>query len=202
MAPSTTDPLTVQTEIIGDGVPVGLCGSAYVDFLARAHRVGLLNHRGRFQRDNLPAGAADLIVDAHPGRALRVATGAGGQLITVSEADIARLLQAKAAIAAGILTLLSVCGVSPEDVQTLYLAGGFGSHVDPASAVGCGLLPGFHPDQVRVLGNSALAGAYLALLDSSALDELSAISRGIAIVELNRDPGFEQRYIRQLSLPR
>ena len=42
----------------------------------------------------------------------------------VTEPDIASLLQAKAAIAAGILTLLRRVDMRPQDVKTLYLAGG------------------------------------------------------------------------------
>ena len=49
----------------------------------------------------------------------------------LSEADIASLLQAKAAIAAGIVCLLDRVGLKGKDVTTLYLAGGFGFHMEP-----------------------------------------------------------------------
>ena len=81
----------------------------------------------------------------------------------VTEVDIAHLLQAKAAIAAGILTLLHRVGLEPPQIKMLYLAGGFGLHLDVTNAIACGMLPGFVPEQVQVIGNSSLAGAYLAL---------------------------------------
>ena len=62
------------------------------------------------------------------------------------------------------------------------------------------LLPGFRAAQVQLIGNSSLAGAYLALLDSGALDEISRIGSAIETVELNLEPQFESTYIDQLSL--
>jgi uncharacterized 2Fe-2S/4Fe-4S cluster protein (DUF4445 family) len=73
-------------------------------------------------------------------------------------------------------------------------------HLDVAHAIGCGLLPGFGPEQVQVVGNTSLGGAYLALLDCGAIDEMTRISRQMEVVELNLDPEFESRYIDQLSL--
>lgn len=197
----TSDPFGVHIEVIGDSAPVGICGSAYIDFLAHMRRSGLANRIGRFRRAGLPAGAERLIHREESGLALQVADGPGKRRIVITEADVARLLQAKAAIAAGILTLLARFDLSPAEIKTLYLAGGFGLHVDAANAIGCGLLPGFASHQVQFLGNSSLAGAYLALLDSGALEELTHISQRIEIVELNLERGFEACYISQLRLP-
>jgi uncharacterized 2Fe-2S/4Fe-4S cluster protein (DUF4445 family) len=72
-------------------------------------------------------------------------------------------------------------------------------HVD--NVIRCGLLPSFRPDQIRLVGNTSLAGAYLALLDSSALAEIKAISTKVETVELNLDPNFESCYIDQLVAP-
>lgn len=192
------NPADVQFEVIGNVKPTGLCGSAYVDFLAHARMVGLLSESGRFID-----GVADDRLEPVPnyGRSFRVTTGEGHRHIDISEADIASLLQAKGAIGAGIVTLLQRAGLVAGDVKTLYLAGGFGMHMDIANAIACGLLPGFLPDQVQLVGNTSLAGAYVALLDRSVLDEIARVSREMEVVELNLDPNFEMNYIDQLSLP-
>ena len=72
-------------------------------------------------------------------------------------------------------------------------------HVD--SLLGCGMLPGFCADQVEAVGNTALAGAYLTLLDSGALQEIRRTSGHMRVVELNLAPDFEMIYIDQLTLP-
>jgi uncharacterized 2Fe-2S/4Fe-4S cluster protein (DUF4445 family)/ferredoxin len=188
----TGQPFAMKLEKIGAAPPMGLCGTAYVDFLAQGRAAGLLNERGRFES----AFESHTIPWKDYGRALKIA-----REIVVVEVDIASLLQAKAAIAAGILTLLERIGLRPAEIKTLYLAGGFGLHLVKEHAIGCGLLPGFKPDQIEVVGNTSLAGAYLALLDCGALDEIARAGQRMEVVELNLDPGFEDRYVEQLSLP-
>jgi uncharacterized 2Fe-2S/4Fe-4S cluster protein (DUF4445 family) len=180
--------------------PIGLCGSAYIDFLAEARRTGLLGAAGRFDRQAFGQ-SGRLIERSHGDAVFRVAHGQGNRDIVISEADVARLLTAKAAIAAGILTLLDRAGLKPSDIKTVYLAGGFGTHTNPRQAIACGLLPGFDPGQVRPVGNTALAGAYVALLDSGAMDEIGWVGERIKVIELNLDPEFEGRFIDELMLP-
>jgi uncharacterized 2Fe-2S/4Fe-4S cluster protein (DUF4445 family) len=187
----------VDIEVIGGGKPIGICGTAYVDVIAQARNLGLLGSTGRFlaaARDHWP------VQQVRHGQALVLAYGRGGEPVFVTEGDVASLLQAKAAIAAGIICLLDRVGLRSEDVHTLFLAGGFGFHMDIAHAIDFGLLPGFRPSQVQLVGNSSLAGAYLALLDSGALDEIVHIAPAIESVELNLEPQFESTYIDQLSL--
>jgi len=188
------DNLDIAVEVIGDIEAVGVCGSAYLDLLAGGRRIGLLNDAGRFDLEH-PA-----IEPGYGSRQLTLAR-ADGRVVGVSEIDIASLLQAKAAIGAGIVSLLARRKITPDRVDAVYLAGGFGRHIRPASAVGCGLLPGFRPEQVEAVGNSALAGAYLALLDRTTLDEMSRIAERIEVVELNLEPDFQNNYIEHLALP-
>ena len=145
------------------------------------------------------AAAPALFRDAEHGRALLLCGNEAGPHIT--DPDVALLLQAKAAIAAGIETLLQLEGLTPADMKKVYLAGGFGMHMDVAHATACGLLPGIAPEQVEAVGNSSLGGAYLAMLDRTAVDEMDGTRRRAEIVELNLDAGFEDRYIENLRLP-
>jgi uncharacterized 2Fe-2S/4Fe-4S cluster protein (DUF4445 family) len=189
----------VQLEVIGDAEPIGLCGTAYVDFVAQAHRVGLISQTGRFTAEAIANDPR--IREGKHSRRFLIATGRDEEPIHITELDIASLLQAKAAIAAGIVCLLQQVGLGSADVKTLYLAGGFGFHMDIENVIHCGLLPGFRPEQISMVGNTSLAGAYLALVDSSALDEIRAISARVETIELNLDPTFESCYIDQLSIP-
>ncbi len=184
-------------EMIGQGLPAGICGTAYIDFVARARQQQLLTPTARFVVDDHPC----IIQHETHGRAMVVARAEDAESILITEADMASLLQAKAAIAAGIICLLKEAELQPHDVQTVYLAGGFGFHMHLDSLLGCGMLPGFREEQVEAVGNTALAGAYLTLVDSSALREIRRVSRQMKIVELNLAPEFEMIYIDQLTLP-
>jgi uncharacterized 2Fe-2S/4Fe-4S cluster protein (DUF4445 family) len=194
------EPFGAECEIIGGvATPIGLCGSAYVDFLWEGRRVGLLGPTGRFNGE-FATQAGDAIAADEWGRKLRVHPRGTSGPIWVSEVDVARLLQAKAAIAAGITTLLGLLGTTPAAVKTVYLAGGFGLHLSLEHAIGCGLLPGFTPAQVSVVGNTSLGGAFLMLHDRSLLEEAKRACARMESVELNLVPGFEDAYIDHLSL--
>lgn len=198
------DPFHLEVETIGR-VPLaratGICGSAYVDFLAQARRSGLLGQTGRFETaawEKIPDGYRD---EREGERAIRLGDGGLGRQWHISEVDVALLLQAKAAIGAGIETLLLTAGVPVASVGQVYLAGGFGMQLNVTHAIAIGLLPDFREEQVRVVGNTALAGALLALVDRNTLGEMEALRAQVEVIELNLADGFEDRYIEHLMLP-
>ncbi len=193
------DPFRCDVETIGAVAPadaVGLCGSAYIDFMAQARACGLLNQCGRFEDAAWRRIPGPFRVN-HAGRALRLP----GTRLTISEQDVALLMQAKGAIAAGIDILLETAGIRAPDIDRVWLAGGFGMNLNAAHAAAIGLLPGFRPDQVHVAGNTALAGALLALLDRSALDDMEQIRGRMEVIDLNLAQHFEERYIERLMIP-
>lgn len=193
------DPFLLETDTIcGQPALAGICGSAYIDFLATARGCGLLRENGRFDRVRWAAIPAQHRIETADGFSLRLAGNDGP---SISEIDIAHLLQAKAAIGAGIETLLTATGISAAEIGRVYLAGGFGMHVDVPHAIAIGLLPGFQADQVRVVGNTSLGGALLALLDRAVLAEMESLRSRIEVIELNLQPGFEDCYIDHLGLP-
>ncbi len=197
----TRDPFEIRMQTIG-GIPAaratGICGSAYIDFLASARRCGLLRHTGRFDAAAWAALPETYRLTDDDERALSL-SGPGSPRI--SEVDVAVLLQAKAAIGAGIETLLETAGIRADEISRVYLAGGFGMHLNVANAIAIGLLPGFVPEQVRVVGNTSLAGALLALIDHNTLAEMEALREQVQVIELNLSEGFEDRYVEHLMLP-
>ncbi|NWK54119.1 DUF4445 domain-containing protein [Verrucomicrobiaceae bacterium N1E253] len=194
----------LEAKVIGN-VPLarasGICGSAYIDFLADGRRSGLISPSGRILPsawESLPEPYRSVHED---GRALCLADTKGRGSMIISEVDIAVILQAKAAIGAGIETLLEVSGLTADEIGKVYLAGGFGMHLNVANAIDMGLLPGFSPKQIEVVGNTSLAGAMLTLIDKSSLDEMEAIREKTTTIELNQQANFEDCYINHLMLP-
>lgn len=187
-----------SVEIIGCTDPrdaIGICGSAYVDLLSIAHHAGWINSNGRLN-------AESPCVARQNGRlVLQLVPSARQGPIVITDQDIAKLLTAKAAIAAGIVTLLRRVHLEARDIQTLFLAGGFGAHLNVGHAITCGMFPGFKVDQVQVVGNTSLAGAMACLLDRTLIDHFGDVARRITPVELNLDPEFEDEFISRLSLP-
>ncbi|MCD8482641.1 MAG: ATP-binding protein [Verrucomicrobia bacterium] len=171
---------------------VGITGSAYVDFLALTSQCELLSALGRFNRQHplwcksgrMVNGLAALFVDENH---------------FVSEADIAELLQAKAAIGSGIAMLLRRARLNVSDIEQLLIAGGFGYYLNPSHAAYIGLLPNLPLQRIRIPGNAALAGASIALQYNLTLPIQQWLSR-VQCIELNSEPEFANLFSDCLAL--
>ena len=157
---------------IGGIEPEGICGSGLVDLLAELRRAGRLTDRGGFAD-----GAASAPVVERPP-------------ITISRGDLGHLAIAKAATALGQRVLLRRLGLRPDDVERVYLAGGFANALDVASSIEIGLLLPVPADRVIRAGNASIAGARSLLLSRRRLAGLDALARRIEHVELETEPDF------------
>ena len=121
--------------------------------------------------------------------------------VCLAQKDIRAVQLAKAAIAAGIETLMECAGVRPSDIGTLYIAGGFGSHLNVHSAALIGLLPALLVGRVRVIGNAALSGAARLLLSQDEEAAAQDIARRAQHVNLGGNPRFNERYVEHMLFP-
>ena len=101
---------------------------------------------------------------------------------------------AKSAICAGLRTLLRVEGLCGADAAELAVAGGFGSYLDVNSAGRIGLLPEELVPRVRVLGNAALSGAAMLLLNRGVIPHSEALAAGARTVDLSTSAEFMNAY--------
>ena len=106
---------------------------------------------------------------------------------------------AKAAIAAGIQALLAHCGVAPNEVERVFLAGGLGFYMSPTNASRTGLLSPALLSRTQIVGNTALAGARLCLLQKENQAALDALCLRIETVELSFSAVFSQAYIENMG---
>ncbi|GAG43796.1 unnamed protein product, partial [marine sediment metagenome] len=128
------DPKSLKTtyQVIGDEKPVGICGSALIDFLAEGLRSRLLSKTGRIKPELLDSSPyvrkATLPDKSQVTEFVLVRaeqTEDGKTDIVITEKDIEALLQAKAVIFAGIRILLKNVGKKALDLGKVYLAGAF-----------------------------------------------------------------------------
>ena len=97
---------------------------------------------------------------------------ATGKDVTISETDIAVFIRSKGAIYTAAEALVTHMGLTFEDVEQVFIAGGFGYHLDIANTITIGLLPDLPMESVHFLGNGSLAGARMALMSTEALQEI------------------------------
>jgi len=169
--------LVVHT--IGDVPALGLCGSGLVDAVAALLELEWMDETGAMDDDEVPLNGKCMI----------------------TQADVRAVQLAKAAVAAGIECLLHTAGVKQDEVQNVYLAGGFGSHLRLENAARIGLLPEVFVDRTKVIGNAALDGAVRTLLRHESLGKLRAIARKAAHVDLGGNALFNERYVENMFFP-
>ena len=121
--------------------------------------------------------------------------------ISITQKDIREIQNAKAAIAAGIATLVKKYGTDYSQIDKIYLAGGFGNYINVKSAIKIGLLPGIDERIVVASGNTAGAGASLCLLSHDYIDRAGELKDKVEYIELTTDPGFTNEYIDNMIFP-
>jgi uncharacterized 2Fe-2S/4Fe-4S cluster protein (DUF4445 family) len=196
----TPDGREVTFDVIGEGAPAGICGSGLICLLGELLIRGLIDQSGRFNME-LPT---DRLVQTETSRGFVLAwareTRDGVDLV-ITEADIENLLRTKAAIYAACTLILQNVGLDWSAISRVYIAGGFGRYIQVADAVLIGLLPDLPFEHFTYIGNSALTGAYIALLSRERRQELAALAARMTYVDLSSDPGYMDSYISALFLP-
>lgn len=196
--------LTPRFEIttIGDAKPIGICGSGIVDSIAAMLSAGLIDETGRLadedEAEKLEEHLRSRLVDLEGKRAfMLVNTAESGNAsdIAITQKDIRELQNAKAAIAAGIRTLVKYAGISFDKIDNVYLAGGFGSFIDIESAIVIGLLPSELRGRIRSIGNAAGSGAVEVLLSNEMLKMTDNIKVRIKHIELSGSAEFTDEYV-------
>lgn len=168
---------------------VGIAGSAYVDYLAEAIKIEWLSKMGRLTQRH------DCELSEKNGCVHHLSSK-----ISISEVDVAELIKAKAAIQAGIHSLLEVANIEVEDLNEVLVAGGFGYHMNLANAITLGLLPRVPLEKINVVGNSSLGGAVQVLLHPPSLEISEEQCRRVKVLELNELENFEDEYIDAMAL--
>ena len=172
----------IKWECLGFEAPSGICGSGLLDTAAVWKRMGCLDETGLLLQNGQPASALEI----------------GDSGVRLTQKDIRSLQLAKSAIRAGQETLLLRAGVLPAQVEALYLAGGFGSRLNPESAGEIGLIPPVLSGRAEAVGNGALKGAAEILLGEGARQRAQKISEAALHLELSADPDFMDLYMEHM----
>ncbi|MCX5812005.1 MAG: ASKHA domain-containing protein [Proteobacteria bacterium] len=197
-APGAIEKVTIHDghvyfRTVDDVAPVGLCGSGILDLTAQLLRAGILDKRGAMK--------------AHPRVRQSVAGGEfivvpgdknDGREISFSRSDVTEIQLVKAAIRAGIHTLLNHADVCEADIDEVIIAGAFGTYLDVQSGIDIGMFPSVDRHCFRQVGNAAGAGARMALLSVAQRERAARIAQQIEYIELSSEKKFQSEFTRAL----
>jgi uncharacterized 2Fe-2S/4Fe-4S cluster protein (DUF4445 family) len=203
----------LEIQVIGDEEPIGICGSGLVDVAAELLREGLLDPSGRLAGAEETAARFPLLaprfatVESAKGHAERVFVLAWrgddpANAIYLSQVDIRRLQEGKAAIATGWQMLLRELGIDGSEITQVLLGGSFGAYLTPASAVQIGLVPKLPLTRIVSAGNVAGEGAKIAALSVQERAAALAILDEVEYVEASGNADYNDLFIEELTFPR
>ena len=187
-------------ETIGNASPRGICGSGLIDCIYELVKNGIIGADGKFNKDRQDAritfeeGIPQYVI-------ARPEETETKEPLVITESDIDNLIKSKGAVYAAMQSLVKYIGTSMDQLDTLYVAGGFGNYLNISKAISIGLLPDIPQEKIKFIGNSSLTGARMALLSEAAFEKCIVISRSMTNIELSQYQPFMDEYIASLFLP-
>jgi uncharacterized 2Fe-2S/4Fe-4S cluster protein (DUF4445 family) len=170
----------------------GICGSGIIEVVAELFLAGIITTDGVISnRSDSPRVVANERTFSY-----RLWDD---PVIEITQNDVRAIQLAKAALHAGCRLLMDRLGV--ETVDSIRLAGAFGTHIDPVHALVLGMVPDVDPDRVTAAGNAAGIGAMMALLSGNSRDEIERVARTIEKVETATEASFQEHFVAAMGLP-
>jgi len=167
----------IEATTIGNASPKGICGSALIDAIAILRELDLIGMFGEINsgEEYIPIAGE----------------------VSLTQKDINEFQLAKAAIAAGITILARNLSIELSEIETIYIAGGFGSYINLENVTQTGMIE-LDTAKIRKMGNTALIGAKIFLFSNTeiAQDILSKTTH----INLEGDPNFQDIYVDKMLL--
>ena len=191
----------LRIDTVEEKPPFGIAGTGIVDAVAELVRVGVLDDTGRMvDVEEWPAWLRERSHLAGEMRAFIVARDPDDRPLYIHQGDVRELQLAKAATATAIHYVMAAAKITAADLDRVYVAGAFGSYLDPVSILRIALLPEVPLERVEVIGNAALAGAVLATLSRRHLETAVRVARDAVRVDMATDESFQDVFVDKLRL--
>ncbi len=188
---------SIDFKTVANAAPVGICGSGLLDTLAELFKNGIIDRTGRFNADKDPR-----LAQGDEGLQFQLVPPTNEyQEIVITQADIDNLIRSKAGVFAAIQALMESTKIKLEDLDAIYLAGGFGNFLDVQQAVTIGMLPDIPLEKIHFVGNTSIAGAKMVLLSRKALETAEKIAENMTYFDLMSHPGYMEEFIKAKFLP-
>ena len=163
--------------VIGNVKAKGICGSGLIDAMAvllRQEKIGMFGEINSGEEQ----------IELAPG-------------VYLTQQDIREFQLAKAAIASGLQILLNRLKISFDEIDQVFIAGGFGNFLNIQHVIETGLIETTE-DKIVKLGNTALIGAKIFLFEDEQF--IQNILVKTSHVNLEGDAAFQDIYIDKMML--
>ena len=190
-------------ETIGNEKPCGICGSGVLDAVAQFVKFGILDESGRM------VGADEVENKEYQNRIVEIdnmrqfilaQNSIHEESITFTQKDVREVQLAKAAVCAGIKILLKEKNINFNEIEKVYIGGGFGNYMDIESSVDIGMIPKELKGKIESVGNCAGGGAKTYLLSKGIRENAVDIINKTTYIELSKRKDFQEYFIDSMIL--
>lgn len=189
----------LQLKVVGEGAPLGLCGSGLVTAVAAGLEGGLIDAAGTLLAPAQVATNLARYLDVKEGGAvLRLYRDARIELLLTQD-DLRAFQLAKGALRAGIECLLERAALSFADVNAVVVTGAFGTALPPAILKKVAILPDSVIEKVRFEADGVLRGACRFLCSTGAESLVEHMAETLRPYPLSGTPAFEKAFIAALN---
>ena len=192
----------IRLQVIGNGQPLGICGSAAIEAISELLGCGIIEPNGRLRdAGEIQSNLASRII-IHEGANAFVLHRDARHQIMITQDDIRQVQLAKSAIRAGIEVLAERSRIHCQALNNVTLTGSFGAvlHADWLKTIGI-----FDESMIhitRFTPEGALAGAERALTLGDGFITVEELGHRFRVVPLSGTPIFETKFINNIDFPR
>ena len=159
---------------IGSSSPKGICGTALFDIVSELLKKHLIDETGY-----MPEGSFKIAED-----------------ITFSQKDVRQFQLAKSAVYSALATLMKLENITFNDIERLYVSGGFSQELNIGNAILTGLLPEEFKSKTITLNNTSLEGTI-----RYSLNEENPLKRfeSVKYIDLSLNNEFSESFLNNME---
>ncbi len=191
----------LKLQVIGNGQPYGICGSAAIEAITELLRCDILEAGGRLRNSGeIDSNLAARVIELQ-GANVFVLYRDSERMIVLTQDDIRQIQLAKAALRAGIDVLAERSRIQCNALKEVILTGSFGAVLQSEWLKTIGIFDESMIQTTRFTPEGALAGVEKALAGRDSFDAVEDLAHRFRVVPLSGTPLFETLFIRHIDFP-
>ena len=191
----------LSLQVIGNGHPAGICGSAAIELVTELLRCNIIEPSGRLRSPGeIDSNLAARVIE-YRGASAFVLYRDAERLIVLSQEDIRQLQLAKAALRGGIEVLAERSRIHCNSLKQVILTGSFGAVVRAEWLKSIGIFDESMVQTTRFTPEGALAGVEKAIIANDGFTAVEELARRFRVVPLSGTPLFETLFMRHINFP-
>lgn len=159
--------------VIGNKEPIGICATGLIDIISELIKKNIIDESGYMDDD------------------FEITKN-----VKLTTKDIREFQLAKSAVISAIKCLIKFADITFDDIENMYVAGGFSDKLDVKNATHLGLFPEELMGKFRAVNNTSLLGTVKYSYEHNNLDKIAQQSE---YVDLGKDETFSEMFFENMS---